>query len=64
MGFYPTIPAMENEKIIKKTLNDSIAVIREYQCCQAQYNLALMRLDIHPVIIRLYLSNILREGIR
>lgn len=55
---------MENEKIIKKTLSDSISVIREYQCCQAQYNLALMRLDIHPVIIRLYLSNILREGIR
>lgn len=55
---------MENEKIIKKTLSDSISVIREYQSCQAQYNLVLMRLDIHPVIVRLYLSNISREEIR
>lgn len=49
---------MENEKIIKKTLSDSILVLREYENYHEQYTRALARLAIPQAIIELYLKKV------
>lgn len=49
---------MENEKIIKKTLADSISVLREYENYYEQYTRVLVRLAIPQDIIDLYLKEV------
>lgn len=55
---------METEKIIKKTLNDAVFVIREYELYLEQYHRVLTRLNIPAEIINMYLNNINPDKIR
>ncbi len=55
---------METEKVIKKTLNDYIFVIREYERYLEQYNRVLVRMGIPAEIVDMYLNNVNPDKIR